>query len=156
MKIIIIITLSLFLSTLAFSQENSYLEKTNFETGIIFGYISSAGLFLEYNISDNLSLRASTYAIETDDLKLRNFDLTSRIIFNQSKHYEFYLTLNAGAARELYNLLVLVGLGLGYKYKLKSGINWFFELKGNYVLEPEKDKSSGLILLPAMGISVNF
>jgi len=155
MKVIIIV-FSLFLSSSVFSQEDLNFEKTKFETGVIFGYLSSAGLFLEYNVSNDLSLRAAGYAIETDDLKLKNFDLTSRTIMHQSKYHKFYLTFNASVAKLNENLLVLVGAGLGYKYKLIAKLNLFFELKGNFILEPKEDKSSGFIILPAMGVSVNF
>jgi len=161
MKTIIII-LSLFLSIVTFSLENTnkYLEieEPRLEAGIIFGYIGSAGLFLEYDLDEFKSLRASGYILKYDNDIIGNIDFTFKNNIHNSKYGEFYLTTNLGSFNVNDVFLILFGAGLGYKYKTEHGINFFFELKKNVIFSlSKKAKKSFLITpLPAMGISVDF
>ena len=164
MKTIIII-LTLLLSVSIFSAEAQHEAKTDFEAGVMFGYITSSGFFLKYNIDNDISLRASGYIAKLNKDLVYDTKLSLTKTIHNSKYGEFYLIASTGIFIADSNEgiisddssvnLYFISAGLGYKYKFTKGTNMFFEMEQNAMFLNNTEEFL-LIPIPTFGISVDF
>jgi hypothetical protein len=165
-----LLSTSLFSASYYNSDKNTsenYQEKTNFEAGALFGYITSSGLFLKYNIDNELSIRVNGYIVKWDNDLIYNAKLALLKTVHNSKYGEFYLIGSAGLFEYDNNYdyeyeyndnetIYFLGIGLGYKYKIERGVDIFFELEQNFLFLKNDSDDFITTPIPTVGISVDF